>query len=457
MTGSDRELWRKLITAEAPTSLTPELYLPGRRADLAREATPIWSHARGSAIWDTRGRRYLDFVAGFGVASIGHAHPRVVSAVRKQSSRLLHGFGDVHPHELRALLAERLARLGPGRRSQVLWAQSGSEAIELALKTAYLATGRAGVLAFHGGFHGQSLGALDVAGWPRFRRTFRPLLPSRTVWAPYAYCTRCELGLRLPSCRFACVGEAFARAEARRSESSRVGAVLIEPILGRGGEVVPPDGYLERIARETRRRGWVLILDEIYTGLGRTGRRFAYQHDGITPDLVCVGKALGGGLPLAAVLGRREILQAWSGVDTAGEARHSATFLAHPLACAAALAALEVMDRNRLAIRARRLGKTLLSGLRGCGSGVPRILEVRGRGLLAGVEFVRDGRHPDPALARTVTEKALAEGLLVLPGGLHGNVVGFSPPLTLSERDLAIGIRRFERALSRALADNDCS
>jgi 4-aminobutyrate aminotransferase-like enzyme len=232
-----------------------------------------------------------------------------------------------------------------------------------------------------------------------------------------------------------------------------VGAVLIEPILGRGGEVIPPPGILERIASGAKRRGWLLIVDEVYTGLGRTGRRFAYQHEKVTPDLICIGKALGGGLPLAAVLGKRDVLHAWTGVQTAGEARHSATFLAHPLACATALETLDILKGERLAARARRLGNTLLQTLRESTAGEPRILEVRGRGLLAGVEFIRPGRRrtPDPDLARRVVAAAQDEGLLVLPGGIFGNVVGMSPALTSSERVLERGVRALSIALRRVL------
>jgi 4-aminobutyrate aminotransferase-like enzyme len=363
----------------------------------------------------------------------------------------VHGYGDVHPHEGRAALARELARLAPWPRARVLWAQSGSEAVELAWKSAYLATGRPGVLAFEGGFHGQSLGALALAGWPRMRAPLAPLLAARAVWGPYAYCARCPLGLTFPSCRFACVREAFSRADRADARGPRVGAVLIEPILGRGGEVVPPAGYLRAVERAARRRGWLVIADEVYTGLGRTGRRFAFEHDGALPDLVCVGKALGGGLPLAAVLGRPAVLDSWRAVDAGGEAPHSATFLAHPLACAAALAALRVLGRDRLAARAARLGRRLARALAAMARGRPRILETRARGLLAGIEIVSEDGAPAPAAARAVAAAAQDERLFVLSGGMHGNVVSLSPPLTLTDAQLDTGLARLARALERVL------
>lgn len=408
------DLAELLAKAEAPAALSPSFF----ENRTARARTPVWARARGAWVWDTKGRRYLDFVAGFGVASVGHANPRVVRAVRRQAGRLLHGFGDVHPHDVRARLAERLVELAPWRDARVLWAQSGSEAVELAWKTAYLATGKPGVLAFVGGYHGDSGLALSLSAWPAFRRPFARLLPSHTAWGPYGDARA-----------------AFARA--RRD----TGAVLVEPIQGRGGQVIPPEGFLRQLRRETKRRGWVLIADEIFTGLGRTGRRFAFEHEGVVPDLVCVGKTLAGGMPLAAVLGPKRIMDAWRKVDTGGEAPLASTFQAHPVACAAAIAALEEIERKKLAARAARLGALALRRLRTMTRGRHEIVEVRGRGLQIGIEFA------SAAQARRVVEAALERSLIVLAGGLRGHVVTLSPPLTLSTAELNDGLQRLESAL----------
>lgn len=421
MTRRSDALWRRLVRAEVPAQLTPSLFTDRR----ARRETPMWARARGSYLWDADGRRYLDLSAGFGVASVGHANPRVVAAVRRQAARLLHGFGDVHPHETRARLAARLARLAPWRDARVLWAQSGSEAVELAWKTAYLATGRPGVLAFEGGYHGDSGTALSHTGWPELRTPFASLLPARTVWGPYGDAR-----------------EAFARADRR---GARVGAVMVEPVQGRGGQVVPPPGFMSLLRRETRRRGWLLIADEIYTGLGRTGRRFAFQHDGIVPDLVCVGKTLGGGMPIAAVLGPARTLAAWKRVRTGGEAPASGTFFAHPVACAAALAALDEIDRKRLVSRAARMGRMVLRDLRALARGRPRVVDVRGRGLLVGIELA------DAALTARLVRAALTRGLLLLGGGVRGNVICLSPPLTISVPEWRRALRILEAALDDAL------
>jgi 4-aminobutyrate aminotransferase-like enzyme len=413
------DLRDRLARLEAPAALSPSFF----HDPAARASTPMWSKARGSWVWDVKGRRYLDFVAGFGVVSVGHANPRVVRAVQRQSGRLLHGFGDVHPHDVRARLAEVLVGLAPWRDARVLWAQSGSEAVELAWKTAYLSTGKPGVLAFEGGYHGDSGLALSLSGWPAFRRPFVRLLPSRTAWGPY--------------------GDASAAlARARRD----TGAVIVEPIQGRGGHVIPPPGFLAQLRRETKRRGWLLIADEIFTGLGRTGRRFAFEHEGVVPDLICVGKTLAGGMPLAAVLGPRRIMEAWRSVDTEGEAPVASTFMAHPVACAAALAALEEIERKRLTARAARLGTLALRRVQSMARGREEIVEVRGRGLLIGIEL----RSADQA--RRVVEAALERSLILLAGGTRGNVVTISPPLTLSTAELNEGLRRLESALEEGVA-----
>jgi 4-aminobutyrate aminotransferase-like enzyme len=408
------DLWELLAGAEAPAALAPVLF-----ADRAtRRRTPMWARARGSWVWDTNGCRYIDFVAGFGAASVGHANPRVVRAVQRQAGRLLHGFGDVHPHEVRARLAARLVALAPWRDARVLWAQSGSEAVELAWKTAYLATGKPGVLAFEGGYHGDAGLALSLSGWPAFRKPFSTLMPARAAWGPYG----------------------DARAAIRRARPD-TGAVLVEPIQGRGGNVIPPPGFLRTLRRETKRRGWLLIADEIFTGLGRTGRRFAFEHDDVVPDLVCVGKTLAGGMPLAAVLGPRRIMDAWLRVDTGGEAPVASTFMAHPVACAAAVAALDEIERKKLSARAARLGAVALEKIRAMRRGNREIVDVRGRGFLIGVEFQR------AVQARRVVAAALERSLILLAGGLRGNVITINPPLTLSTTELNEGLRRLESAL----------
>lgn len=293
----------------------------------------VWEEALGSNILDLDGNRYVDLASGFGVAAIGHRHPRVVAAVRAQAGLLLHGMGDVAAHPARVALGARLAALAPMPDATVYFAVSGSDAVEIALKTAILATGRAGVLAFAGAYHGLSLGALAATSRPEFRRPFAGELRPLVVHAPYGAGTT-------------------ALARALRALGGRLGAVLVEPMLGREGIVPPPAGWLAELAALARAHDALFVADEIFTGFGRTGADFAVTRHGVVPDLVCCGKALGGGLPIAAVLGRRELLAAW---PAQGEAIHTGTFLAHPLACAAALETLAILAEERLAERAAQI------------------------------------------------------------------------------------------------------
>jgi 4-aminobutyrate aminotransferase-like enzyme len=400
--------------------LTPPI--PGRRSlalsrRLARVEAPIvntryhgrpallWREARGANVLDVDGNRFVDFTSGFGVASVGHRHPRVVAAVKRQADRLLHGMGDVAAHPARVELAQRLARLAPVDDPRVYFAVSGSDAVEIALGSALLATGRAGVLAFHGAYHGTTFGALAVTSRPEFRRPLAPHLTPHVRRLPYG-CTAARLE------------QALGRGD--------LGCVVVEPILGREGVVLPPPGWLAELERLCRRHGVLLAVDEIFTGFGKTGALFASRHEGLTPDLLCCGKALGGGLPIAAVVGRAEIFAAW---DRGGEALHTATFLAHPLSCAAALATLDVLRDERLPERARRLGRRVGRALSDLAAR-PAVRRASGRGLLWGLELT------DGAAAAGAASRLRALGLLLLAGGERRAVLQLAPPLVVSEPQL---------------------
>lgn len=394
------------------------LEAPGVNTLFAGQPALLWEEAHGANVRDVDGNLYLDVTSGFGVAAVGHAHPEVVRAVREQAGVLLHGLGDVHAHPRRVELAERLVRLAPVDSPQVFFAISGAEAVEIALKTAVAATGRPGVLAFEPSYHGLTLGALAVTSRPEFRAPFASHLHSHVRRLPYA----CE--------------------PARIEEVLRAGdvaAVIVEPIVGREGVLVPPPGWLARLADLCRSTGTLLIADEIFTGFGRTGRLFVVAEEGVRPDLLCCGKALGGGLPIAAVLGRRDLLACW---ETPGEALHTATFLAHPLACAAALATLDVLEREELPARAARLGGLVGLRLDGWRERFPeKIADVRGRGLLWGVEL-RDRER-----AKHWTAAALQGGVLMLAGGPEGKVAQIVPPLTIAEEQLRVVLDLLEDAL----------
>ncbi|HYL04502.1 MAG TPA: aspartate aminotransferase family protein, partial [Thermoanaerobaculia bacterium] len=384
----------------------------------------LWAAARGANVRDVDGNRYVDLTSGFGVAAVGHRHPRVVAAVRRQAGRLLHGLGDLHAHPLRVELAARLVRLAPVDDPQVFFAASGAEAVEIALETALAATGRPGIVAFEPSYHGLTLGALAVTSRPEFRAPFTPYLHRHAR--------------RLP---FGCQPAVLAAALAASSASGQPGAVLVEPIVGREGVMLPPPGWLAAVAALCRQAGVLLVADEIFTGFGRTGRLFAVEGEGVRPDLLCCGKALGGGLPIAAVLARRQLFRVWS---TGGEALRTSTFLANPVACAAALAVLDVLEQERLPARAARLGPGLAARLAGWPDRFPAVAAVRGRGLLWGIEL----RSRQAAAAWVAA--ALRRGVLILAGGPEGRVAQLVPPLSIAEPQLAGALDVLEEALAAA-------
>lgn len=427
---ASRELARRLSRTES------------RNVTFLTDDFPVfWTEARGANVRDTDGNRYVDLTGGFAVASPGHRHPRVVRAIREQSRRLAHGLGDVHPPDVKVRLLERLAELAPFEGARSILCTSGAEAVEAALKTARLYSGRPGVVAFTGGYHGLTYGALGVTDRELFREPFRDQLNPHVRRLPFPHPFRPprELGKRAsgraPDEEELAAGALELVDRLLDREGDLLGAVVVEPVQGRGGDVVPPAGFLAGLARRCRERDVLLILDEIYTGFGRTGARFACNREGVVPDLLCVGKALSSCLPISACIGSGEVMSAWP--PSGGEAIHTSTFMGNPLACAAGLASLAVLEEEGLADRAAELGEEWMAELRRVRERHAAVGEVRGRGLMIGLDLVKadEGRKPDPVLARRVITEALGRGWILLAGGPEGNVISLSPPLTIS-RDL---------------------
>jgi len=373
---------------------------------LAPVAPIFWQRAAGSNVWDADDNRFVDLTAAFGVANTGHGHPRVADALRRQSEQLVHGMGDVHPSRVKVELLEALARLFPGDGdARSVLGSSGSDAVESALKTAMLATGKPGILAFEGAYHGLSLGALDTTWRSDFRDPFAARLPART--------------------RFARFGDVDDAERVALQAGADIGAVLVEPVQGRGGERVPPRGFLAGLRALCDRRGWLLVADEIYTGFGRTGRTWACDHEGVVPDLLCAGKGLASGMPISACIGRAEVMDAWP--PSGGEALHTQTFLGHPLGCAAALASIAVLEEEGLARRAAEHGERALEQLGAKLAGRPDVASVRGLGLMLGIEL------SDPVHAARAVARSLEQGVILLPSGDAGRVLSITPPLTIEE------------------------
>jgi acetylornithine/succinyldiaminopimelate/putrescine aminotransferase len=317
--------------------------------------------------------------------------------------------GDVHPSRVKVELLEALcARYPGGVAARGVLSSSGSDAVETALKTAALHTGRAGVLAFEGGYHGLALGALDTTHRDDFRQPFRARLPGATEFA-----------------RFGDLEDVRTRLAGR----SDIGAILVEPIQGRGGERVPPDGFLAGLRTLCDELGLLLVADEIYTGFGRTGRLFACEHEAVTPDLLCLGKGLSSGMPISACLGRREVMEAWPA--SSGEALHTQTFLGHPASCAAGLASLHALEGEGLVAHSARVGALALAQLKSKVAPLAGVRETRGRGLMLGIECEQ------PAVAHVACQRALERGLILLPSGDAGRVLSLTPPLCI-EADMLL-------------------
>jgi 4-aminobutyrate aminotransferase/(S)-3-amino-2-methylpropionate transaminase len=385
------------------------------RAEVAgAEMAPIvYASGEGSNVVDVDGNRYVDLAAGFGSLLLGHAPPKVARALAAQSQQLWMALGDLYPSDAKVRLVEKVAALYPEKGARVLLGQSGGDAIAAAMKTAKLATRKPGVIAFEGAYHGLSYGPLAACGLKRsWRDAFADQLNPHVSFVPYPRALRD-------------LDQVLTRVE-KSLDQGNIGAVLVEPILGRGGCVVPPPEFLRDLMALTRRAEALLIADEIWTGLGRSGDFLASTSMGIVPDLVCFGKGLGGGLPISACVGPDAIMQSWRR-EANEEVVHTATFHGAPLACATAIVTLDVLAADRLGERARAVGDRARQKLTSALASVPGVGEVRGEGLMIGVEL-------RSASVSLVVQRALLEaGYIATLGGLSGEVLIVTPALTIAE------------------------
>lgn len=391
----------------------------------------FWERADGVNVWDADGNRYLELTSAFGVATLGHGF--TAAALREQSQDLLHAMGDVHPARLKVELCERLSAITferwSGEKGKTLLGNSGFEAVEAALKTATLATRRTGIVAFEGAYHGLGYGALLGAGIPWFREPFDGQLAKVTTLLPFPTDDP---------------GMALFRTALATVKGDEIAAVLVEPIQGRGGLLIPPPEFLRELRDWCDRHGVILIIDEILTGFNRTGRPFACEESGVVPDLVCLGKALSGGFPISACVGRAAVMDAWP--ETHGEALHTSTFLGNPVGCAMAVASLDEHLKPSTTQLAKERGQALHAALATL-IGEPFVTEVRGRGLLQALEL----RHPDgrPAgdIVIALVQDLLKQGLLILPEGPEAHVIAFSPPLGLTDEEIGFTVARIREWL----------
>jgi 4-aminobutyrate aminotransferase / (S)-3-amino-2-methylpropionate transaminase / 5-aminovalerate transaminase len=420
---------------------------PGSRALMARRqaavprgishATPVFAaSADGVRITDVDGNVFLDFAAGIGVMNVGHSDPHVVDALRRQATRLTHTCFSVAPYESYVALAERLAALTPGSfPKKTLFVNSGAEAIENAVKIARHATGRPGVLCFEDGFHGRTLLALSLTSKVHpYKTGYGPF--AADVWrVPYAYCYRCAYARTHPDCAFECVSSLDDYFK-RHVDPHTIAAVVVEPVLGEGGFVVPPAGFLSQLASYCRKHGILVIADEVQTGFGRTGRMFACEHDGVEPDLLVTAKSLAAGLPLAAVVGRAELM------DAPAEGGLGGTYVGSPMACAAAHAVLDLFESGELLRRSEEIGVRIEARMREWAERFAIVGDVRRRGAMVGVELVRNRQTKEPAKHETddLIRMACERGVLLIAAGTFGNVVRFLTPLIISNDELDEGL-----------------
>jgi 4-aminobutyrate aminotransferase-like enzyme len=415
----------------------------------------VWQRAKGVHVWDADGKKYLDLTAAFGVVAAGHANPRVVGAGQSQMSRLLHAMGDVHPHALKAELARVASRITFERwttsaKAKTIFCNSGFEAVEAALKTALLATGKPGIIAFEGAYHGTGYGSLNATHREHFRSPFRLQLGEFGQFVPFPVepwpvkgksesqrSDASQKGIELDALEL----------KLRRALSrGNVGAILVEPIQVRGGINIPPPGFLPMLRKVCDEHSVPLILDEIYTGFGRTGEWFACEHSKVIPDLICLGKALTGGFPLSACVGKADLMdRAWP--PSNGEAIHTSTFLGHPVGCAMALAQIEEIKAGRLVQRSAKNGQFLLDALSNL-RGARFRLCARGRGLTAGLELRETNGAPATRETLRVIKSMMHDGFILLPEGEHANVISFTPPLTISQPQLETAVARLEKTLA---------
>jgi len=403
-----------------------------------------WEAGRGATLRDVDGNVYIDFVAGISVLNVGHSNPLVVEAVKRQLDRLTHALDIPTPERIR--LVEKLVEIAPGGlkgNSRVLFGgPTGSDAVEGALKVAKFNTKRHTFLAFHGGYHGMTGGALSVTSKKAFKSGYLPLFPD-IHFAPYAYCYRCAFGKEYPECDMRCVRYVEYLFSDPESGLTDPAAIIVEPIQGEGGFIVPPDGYLRDLRRICEENSTLLIVDEIQTGFGRTGKMFACEHDNVTPDIMTIAKAVGGiGLPLSGCLIRRDL-------DTWEPGGHLGTFRGNVLACVAGLAAINFTLEKGLVERAAKEGSHMLKRLKELQRETETIGDVRGKGLMVAAEFVEDRKTKKPAveLVKKVQAKCLERGVLVWKAGHWPNVIRFLPPLIITREHIDKGLDVFSDAV----------
>ncbi|HJV65956.1 MAG TPA: aspartate aminotransferase family protein [Geomonas sp.] len=398
------------------------------------------SRGEGCTVYSREGLRFLDFTSGLAVLNIGHNHPRVLQAARRQLESYIHT-GGIYYSEATVAAAEALLSVAPQSLDMLFFSNSGAEAVEGALKLARYTSGRQAIISCTGAFHGRTLGALSVTtSSSAYRRRYHPLVPS-IYQVAYPACFNCPSGLTPEACGTRCLDE-ISRVFERQVPPEEVCAIIIEPFLGEGGYYPAPESYLQGLRSICDHYGILLIFDEVQSGIGRTGKWFCGEHAGVVPDILTVAKAVASGFPLSAVISSRKIMQKWE------PGAHGTTFGGNPVSCAAASATLQVIKDEGLLAHATQAGSRAISYLQELSSRNPCIGEVRGMGCMIGIEFVDAAGAADGRLCAAVIDQCLVNGLILISCGLKRNVVRFIPPLNVSDEELEEALETFARSLA---------
>jgi len=410
-------------------------------ASMADQVPIVWDHGEGVWVWDVDGNRYIDFTSGVLVTNLGHSHPHHVKAIQQQAGRLMNCYSFRTPQ--RVELARRLVEKLPPNLNKAFILTTGSEATEAAIRIAKRHTGKHEVLSFWGGFHGRTYGAMSVAGNVGTRRKFGPPVPGG-IMAPFGYCYRCPYDKVFPDCDYYCI-KALDRIIAS-SSSGDVGAVITEPYQGGAGFIFPPEGWLKRLEHWARERETILIVDEVQSSFGRTGKLFAIEHEQLEPQMLCLGKGIGSGIPSSALVGEEEIFKSMA----PGEM--SSTTGGNPLSCAGSLAVLDVMETENLPENSRVQGEYLKNRLLDLQKTHAFLGDVRGSGLVIGLEITKGDREktPDKKRMRSIIMEAAKRGMLLGSVGLYGNVIRIAPPLVITHEEIDLAVDILDEAMAMA-------
>lgn len=402
------------------------------------QARVVWDHAAGVVVTDVDGNTYIDWTSGVLVTNVGHCHPELVRAVQAASARLLNNYECLN--EPRVEAAEKLVSVLPRHLDKCFFLSTGSEAIEAALRIMKRKSGNFEIISFYGGFHGRTYGALSAGGLRGPKNGYGPTLPG-SIRAPFPYCYRCPFKAKPETCDMLCLD--YLEDTVRANSTGSLAGVIVEPYQGAAGFIFPPPGWLTRLESWLRARNTLFALDEVQSSFGRTGKFFAMEWEGVTPDVVCIGKGIASGVPSSAVAARSEV------IGVLGHGEMSSTMGGNPVACAAVSTVVDIMRRENLTENALRIGQLMKARLLEMMESCPYVGDVRGMGLVMGVELVKDKttEEPAPDLTRKLIDLAAQNGLLVGSVGVFGNVIRVAPPLVITEAEAHESLDLFENAL----------